>query len=215
MDGDFPDELRQVFKETRDLIEYICEKDGIDLSQADDAETDAAMRAMDEANDKAQAHPVSKAAVEYFSLVEDFLKTAGEWLDEMTDALQQQLELGIDRMDLMQKAAQLNDAVEVVAWYRLQIGTKLIRAFSGVIEGEEFADENGFPRDSDGSAKVALIGIDRSLDAWATLARLAPDRTDDFLSFLRLLEKLRNNAEAAFPNARAFVRPGFDERQET
>ena len=63
---------------------------------------------------------------------------------------------------------------------------------------------------ADGSAKVALIGIDRSLAAWSELLRQLPDEEDRILSLLAALSRLSRDVEAAFHGARAFVRPGFD-----
>ena len=69
----------------------------------------------------------------------------------------------------------------------------------------------GYPKDSDGSAKVALIGLDRSIGAWAALHSQFPDRTDDILDILLHLDRLRKRVDQVFAEARAFVRPGFDE----
>jgi hypothetical protein len=87
---------------------------------------------------------------------------------------------------------------------------KLHRAIgSRVCESED--GDDGFPRDSDGSAKVALIAIDRSMAAWARLrSRFENEHGDAILALLVQLERLRRAAEAEFPQARAFVRPGFD-----
>lgn len=38
-----------------------------------------------------------------------------------------------------------------------------------------------------------------------------PKRKDQMVKFLLQLERLRNETEKAFPNARSFLRPGFDE----
>lgn len=65
-------------------------------------------------------------------------------------------------------------------------------------------------KDSDGSAKVALIGIDEGVAAWATLHKHFPEEEDSILKLLVHLERLRRHSEKEFPNARAFVRPGFD-----
>ena len=70
------------------------------------------------------------------------------------------------------------------------------------------ADE---PRHADGKAKIALIAIDRSLDAWDTLRRMFPQRETETLQILAHLDRLRRATEAEFPEARAFIRPGFDE----
>jgi hypothetical protein len=67
------------------------------------------------------------------------------------------------------------------------------------------------PRDCDGSAKIALMAVDRSIAAWATLRKAVADEADTILDFMVLLDRLRRGMEKAFPDARAFVRPGFDE----
>jgi len=69
-------------------------------------------------------------------------------------------------------------------------------------------------QDSDGSAKVALIGIDRSIAAWGKLLSYFPEQEDELLDILVHLEKLRRTTENEFPDARAFIRPGFDDDQQ-
>jgi hypothetical protein len=69
----------------------------------------------------------------------------------------------------------------------------------------------GFPRDSDGSEKVALIAMDRSLAAWGELYHHFPESQDEILDLLVHLDRLRRRTEQEFPAAREFVRPGFDE----
>jgi hypothetical protein len=84
-----------------------------------------------------------------------------------------------------------------------------MRAIRGELDERlEILDE--FPKDSDGSAKVALIALDRSIAAWGEIRNLFPHRNNDILDILVHLEQLRRNAEKAFPEARAFIRPGFD-----
>ena len=69
-----------------------------------------------------------------------------------------------------------------------------------------------FPSDHDGSAKAALVAIDRSRGAWSALvaapARIRPNEAARLLDDLRWLEA---EVERIFPNARQFVRPGFNE----
>ena len=97
----------------------------------------------------------------------------------------------------------------MVHWYQYQIYVKLMRAVRGDLEERpEILDE--FPKDSDGSAKVALIGIDRSIAAWGELQNRTPLHNSDVLGILLHLERLRRKVERVFPDARAFIRPGFD-----
>jgi hypothetical protein len=80
------------------------------------------------------------------------------------------------------------------------------------VDEEEDAEMlDGLAKDSDGSAKIALIAMDRSLAAWAVVKDLLPQHEQAAGEFLRILDQLRRNFEGHFPNARNFVRPGFDE----
>ncbi len=65
--------------------------------------------------------------------------------------------------------------------------------------------------DANGSAKVALIAIDRSIAAWMRMRPHLPDRADELLDVLVMLDRLRRTTETQFPEARAFHRPGFDD----
>jgi hypothetical protein len=66
------------------------------------------------------------------------------------------------------------------------------------------------PRDQDGSAKLALIVIERSILAWAVLSLHEPAFAETALSAMLTLRRLRAAVEKEFPKARGFVRPGFD-----
>ena len=72
-------------------------------------------------------------------------------------------------------------------------------------------DLGDFPKDSDGSAKVALIGIDRSIGAWGKILTVFPDQEKETVNIIAGLKHLRDIAEKEFPEARSFIRPGFDE----
>ena len=65
--------------------------------------------------------------------------------------------------------------------------------------------------DADGSAKIALIGIDRSSSAWRILQSSLPEKAESTVQMLLELERFRRATEQNFPNAREFIRPGFDE----
>jgi acyl dehydratase len=66
------------------------------------------------------------------------------------------------------------------------------------------------PKDSDGSAKIALIAIDHSIIAWAVLSTRLPELHQTSLHAMLTLDRLRRAVEKDVPNARPFVRPGFD-----
>jgi hypothetical protein len=100
-----------------------------------------------------------------------------------------------------------DDPRDVIAWFHFLIGAKVNRSLT-VWPGED-DDFKGW--DADGSAKVALLGIERSHQAWLALVErdvISASEADPFIADLvwlgEALERIR-------PRARAFVRPGFDE----
>jgi hypothetical protein len=66
-------------------------------------------------------------------------------------------------------------------------------------------------QDRNGSAKVALIGIDHSLAAWGALGESLASDSETILDMLVQLARLGRAVESEFPKARSFKRPGFDE----
>jgi len=91
------------------------------------------------------------------------------------------------------------------------IASKTRRALSGL---NEFDGCRDYPADHEGSAKVALVGIDRSTMAWADAREMGRTSADDASEFIEELERLSSELEELIPKARAFVRPGFDELDE-
>jgi hypothetical protein len=125
-------------------------------------------------------HPLTKAGKKYAN-------AASDWFREFDQTIE---------------VSDLEDAREVIQWYQYQIAVKTMRALSG--RKEELDD------DSDGSAKVALIGIDRSIAAWRMMQLSSPERAESIVPLMLQLERLRQRVEKSFPQARDFVRPGFD-----
>ena len=69
----------------------------------------------------------------------------------------------------------------------------------------------GYEKCEEMGIDIALISIDRSIAAWGVMLRGFQTKEDEILEILVLLEKMRKNVEKKFPDARSFVRPGFDE----
>lgn len=104
------------------------------------------------------------------------------------------------------------DPLSVIAWFHMLIHVKIMRALHGLAEGD--STERDWPADHDGSAKVALIGMDRSQSAWLDLVECGRASVTEAAPFIEDLVWLTDALERTFPNARAFVRPGFDEPEE-
>ena len=90
------------------------------------------------------------------------------------------------------------------------IPAKIARAMHGI--GMASPDEPDEPTDHDGSAKVALIAIERSRAAWQQIASKDPSSTT--AAAIEELNWLEREVDRTFPKAKTFVRPAFDEPDE-
>ena len=195
----FWQKLSDMFTMTLDMIRKTAEEMGVDL----DALTDGPKTEADGLDAEGSVvHFIEHLAKGYADLVDD-------WFEKDLCGLEDQQ--ANPHLQLLDQKAQKDDvsvaeAVEVIKWYQHQIYIKICRALSSFEKEEEGAI------DADGSAKVALIGIDRSISAWGVLLQFFPDSGTDILPLVNLLENLRNRVDSEFPGARTFMRPGFDNK---
>ena len=204
----FWQKLSEVFQQTMEMIKEMAEEQGIDLNSID---TETIAEEEKQLKQSARNHECTQSAETYHQKVDDWLDSAGNLFKVKSEKLVKNIRLEVAGLDPSGEAASIKDAVEVIRWYQYQIFVKLMRAVRGELRGVPEIIED-FPKDSDGSTKVALIGMDRSIAAWGILLKYFPSQEDEILPILVHLEQLRKNTEKAFPDARAFVRPGFDEK---
>ena len=57
--------------------------------------------------------------------------------------------------------------------------------------GRRDGEDDDYPKDSDGSAKIALIATDRSISSWGVILKYFPEEEDSILNFLSLLDRIR------------------------
>ena len=119
-----------------------------------------------------------------------------------------------DRGEALRESADpvLKEAFEVATHDAMLIGAKLHRAADGherCQSGDEEIDVPAVQSDWNGSAKVALLSIERSKLAWQTIAAATQDPHARTLA--ERLEALRGLVHEEFPRAMDFIRPGFDE----
>lgn len=191
--------LSDIFQETREMISEWAKEAGVELvapTEEDHARYKRKRQLVDN-------HPLTKAGKKYANAAHDWLRELDQTI-EVSDLRSTES----DRED----CERLEDAREVIQWYQYQIAVKTMRALSGRTEEvEEEPELAEFPRDSDGSAKVALIAIDRSIAAWRLMQLSLPERAGSIVPLILQLEHLRRRLEKVFPDARDFIRPGFDE----
>ncbi|MGH9848101.1 MAG: hypothetical protein ACREEM_56170 [Blastocatellia bacterium] len=184
----FWETLQEILAQTRQMIEEFAAEQGIDLNAAQ------AAAAVEERRQSARESALAKRAERYAMTIEDWFTREKEALGEAAQ---------------FDEAVQ--DAIEVIRWNQFMPAVKITRGQMQKTRDGLAREEDPIQNDANGSVKVALIAMDRSIAAWGRLKSYLPEKTGDILPFLALLESLRRQTEQAFPNARDFIRPGFDE----
>ena len=101
-------------------------------------------------------------------------------------------------------------AVETIDHFTLFVPVKMLLCLGTVARdgpGPQQSDANGW-------GKAALLGLERMRAAWRLLVDTHHCSASDVAPFLSEISRMQRNLERAVPNARAFVRPGFDELAE-
>jgi len=147
-----------------------------------------------------QARDARIDAIPIARMSETYVRRASDWIDRHRATLEEHAD------------PLVREAFGIVAWDSILIGAKLRRALNGRdrhTHGEEAIDDDPVQNDWNGSAKVALISIERSAGAWKTIGSALDDATATVLG--EALEILQRSVLTVFPDAPLFQRPGFDD----
>ena len=189
----FWEKLSEVFYDTLELLKEAAKEHGIDLEALD---IDQSQEEEKQKEELAENHEICRAAKAYSNLVEDWFSSASNLFSESP---------AFDGGEMG-----LEEALEVIRWYQHFICVKLMRALRGGSEEREEGVEE-FAKDSDGSAKIALIGIDRSIGAWGTVYARDLLQEEKILRFIAYLDRFRRKAamrlSPAFSNHRGMKKP--------
>ena len=206
----FRNRLHDAFRETLELVREEAKARGIDL---DDPKLQAGVVAQERAKRRLAARncPLARRAMAYSKAVDQCLESdARPSLVAKLDELGTKLKLHIG--DPKAEVKKLSDFTDIIRWYQHFIYVKLCRAVDSRAREELETGETmkRSPKDSDGTAKIALIAMDCSISAWAGMRESLGEGADGILDLLAQLTALRRETEQLFPEARAFERPGFD-----
>ncbi len=157
---------------------------------------------------KAINNMVLKAGRLYEDKVDDFLDGRADAGQIAMDTLQQGSVFKMTSGSLSEADKQDgNDGIAIVMRYQLQLYLKLSRAYySKGREQEEGAEKTGVI-ESDGTVKVALMLINRSLVSWEGLQKYFPEQASEIDEILFLLTRMKNHLEDEFPRAIGLIWP--------
>ncbi|MBE9468106.1 MAG: hypothetical protein IMY72_07280 [Bacteroidetes bacterium] len=187
---EFWENIFALSKATFELITEYAQEYGVDLNE----EADEFI-----VGRKQKAPPL-------YNLSEEYSKNIYNWFNKNSSFIEKTVSQ--ITMNNNKNVVTLHDAIEIIQWYCFFIPAKLSRALS---DYDENYHDSGMTYDNNGSAKIALIAVDRSIQAISVLINNIEKKQDELLNFLSTLFKIKKITEKTFPNARSFVRPGFDE----
>ncbi len=194
LNAQFWQEMGVALVQAMRLIREIAARAGI---EADDLQSETAIYASSGTLQRdAREHPSASAALIYAGMVNQWFAATDE-LSDTGESL------------LTNPPHVLEESIQVIRHYHYFIYPKIVRAIEGRLSGKAASDRE-IEADCSGTAKVALIAIDRSLAAWSLLYGEYSAQEDNTLSILLHLDRLRRSVEVVFPEARAFIRQGFD-----
>ena len=204
--------LKDVFDSTYEVLQELAEERGMDVEDIYKSENiDREFWGEDyegrEERDEdgelfAESSDIIKICLIYEDLADKCLETVFESLDNQEKKKKNQK---VDAGD-----EETEEALDVVNWYLDLIPAKMRRALNGFYLYAESSRETEGRDDYNGSAKVALLAIERTIEAWETLQHYCPELKQDITHMLVVLKQLLVEVERQFKDVRCFQRPGFD-----
>jgi hypothetical protein len=179
----------------------------------DDAEMDAFMQQEENLRKQVDNHPLPKMAIDYMHRVQAWLKAADPDLKGLAQDWLEAAKVPDQDSDFEELARSVGDMIEVITWYHTFLYPKIGRALHSIFElraGDRGILAKSDQYDANGSGKVVLIAVERSIAAWIFLREQLPKQEDAILSILVLLGRIRNGIHEEIPGAKTFLRPGFD-----
>ena len=197
----FWDSMKGSFELALSLLEDLAKEKGVDLESLEIDEDD-------EIDNKVDL--LTHRSMNYANMVDEWFKNNQNIIENELLKQKKQSHLKLIHPHTTEIAISLQEVIEVINYYKYAITVKLSRAIKSR-ENEAKIRLEDISKDSDGSAKIALIETDRSINAWSKLLQYFEDEKRDILKIIDYLKQIREMAEKEFPNARSFIRPGFDE----
>jgi hypothetical protein len=184
--------LENSFARAVEMLREMAEQRGIDLDKISREEYEEIKK---KERENIASEDIAKLAKEYLNQSRKLIAGKESWLS-------------LASIDDETK----DEMLEIINWYQFFISAKLQRGLSGILDFDGNLDEdeiNDSESDANGSIKIGLIAIQRSIMAWTNL--LSDENSSQIQPIISFLQDLKVKTETKFPVAMDFIRPGFDE----
>ena len=208
---EFWKDIEGVFKQTLDMLYEIAEAEGVDLDEIpDEVFADEELKRK-EIRKEAEETVYCKLAKNYSVLSEKWFDNSGDIFDKKDEEFDLKKKLQTPKSDPDSESEIIQELIEIIIYYQHFIYTKLSRALKSKIEFTKEPEDTWLNDDANGSAKVALIALERSTGAWVKFLKIFKETEGEIFKILITLEKIKKGVEKDFPDAQNFIRPGLDE----
>jgi hypothetical protein len=196
------------FSKTLNMLRECAKQEGFDIDNIPEEEMEAIEADMKKKDRAVRQHPLSKRCREYGTRAHEFMEDERYWKMLAESIVEQVVSGSLTQEKGREQADGINECQEIIGWYMFQIEVKFARALSGKLED---GDHMNLQSDANGSAKVALHGLERTTKAFEYLLKVT-DHKEKYLPILSMLSEIDEMGRREFPNAPLFIRPGFDEQ---
>ncbi len=202
---DFLEAIQDSLRNAVQILEETVKEKGLDWDEIESsAETENF--SFDDPNYTRSQRQLQEASKQYFLQANAWLEANEDLLKEKEAEINKRNELGIN---VEKEANELTEAFDFIYHYLHFIHTKIKRATNGL--HDSWIMEQPVQNDANGTAKVAIIAIERSIQGWESIRQAIPESEDELFQFLVLLSQILKGVKKEFPKVDEFIRPGFDE----
>lgn len=206
--GEDPHDLRIVMQDVKEsmqeamqLIKKTAEEQGIDLNAVSEEEYELP---------DPREHPLHKSADKYRHMAGQFLKKLQKIIQKEGKDLTKRVEIIPSPEKDIGSLQHIVSCYETISWYHTLISAKIYRALCKEKHQDDEELRQIEQSDADGSAKIAYMGLTKSMSALQEIYKWDEEQRDTALSLLVEAERLRKGIDKEFPGHKKFKRPGFD-----
>lgn len=200
----FWDKLKGNLENSIEMLQELASEQGIDLNEVTAEEQEEAFHEMQVNELKVTINPLTEMANTYLDLCLNWNKNTQIW-DSLHLHFHSQAPANINELEAIR-----DESMEVIQWYMSMISGKV---YSSLSSKEESSFWDQYPveeRHYNGVAKLVLVCLQDSLEAWQSLGSLFPTLPKQVQEAIDLLQMMEMHIHEQFPDAMRFKRPGFD-----
>jgi len=198
------DNMSELLKQAIELLEEIEQEQNIEL-ESNILLTEEEEKTNNEIEEEIKNKSFCILAKNYDDLVSIALEKIEGCFAKKEKEIYKKIDLDIDVDDSDFEFDSINTSLEIIINYHYFIYIKLLRAVDAKLFNIDLRE------DYNGIAKVALITIKKSFDAWKAILNIIPELQDEVIDILATLQKLEREVKQDFPEAKNFIRIGFEE----